>query len=97
MHGEQALDEALALAPGTLAELSPDALVVFLQAHASSSEADLDHLADLYIAMSEGGDLGSRPQRLMHKAIAILDNLNNTNKTFDPERHTRLARLRSTS
>ncbi len=91
-EAEQAITEALALAPDALHRLAPDALVAAVQAHTACTEANTDLLADLLLAMAT---TGPDARALHRKALALLEHVNATSTTFDLERHAKVARLRA--
>lgn len=96
-EARQALGESLGLEPGMLAELRPEALVDNLRDRSAFSEANVDLLADLLLAMAANGAARS-PEEGAHwerQALALLEHLNATSTTFNMERHSKVARLRA--
>ena len=94
-QAEQALDEALQLQPGTIATLPATDLLQHLQHRPDCTEANLDLLADLLIALADapGQDIG-QAAHYRQQALALMEHLNATGNTFNMERHGKMARLR---
>lgn len=92
---EQALDEALDLTHGTLVTLSPEALIALLRTRPECSELNMDLLADLYLSLAEDPHNATRSSHYRQIARNILEHLNATSNTFDPERHGKVARLKA--
>lgn len=92
---EQALDEALDLPHGTLVTLSPEALIALLRTRPECSESNMDLLADLYLSLAEDPQNATRSSHYRQIARNILEHLHATSNTFDPERHSKVARLKA--
>lgn len=92
-QAEQTLTEALDLAPGELHTLSPQELVAAIEALPAYTEANVDQLADLLLALANAEPAHARLRR--EQALALLEHVNRTSATFNLERHSKVAQLRS--
>jgi hypothetical protein len=90
-HNE--LCEILCITQGAFLGLGPEELIHRLRSNPSFSEANADLLADLLVAFSAADKVHARQH--VTQALAILQHLNATSKTFDPERQAKVARLRA--
>lgn len=90
---EQTLTEALDLAPGELHTLSPQELVAAIEALPAYTEANADQLADLLLALANAEP--AHANLLREQALALLEHVNHTSATFNLERHSKVAQLRS--
>lgn len=92
-QAEQNLTEALDLAPGELHTLSPQELVATIEALPAYTEANADQLADLLLALANAEPAHARLRR--EQALSLLEHVNRTSATFNLERHSKVAQLRS--
>jgi len=92
-QAEQNLTEALDLAPGELHTLSPQELVAAIEALPAYTEANADQLADLLLALANAEP--AHAQLRCEQALALLEHVNRTSATFNLERHSKVAQLRS--
>ena len=88
----QAIATSLERDPDELFAHPPAELVLHLKDHPAYSEANVDLLADLLIAMAAVDPDNATQLRL--QALAVLEHLNATSTTFDMERHARVRKLR---